>query len=152
MSARSSAADGVGVIPTDFDNRRDVDLFLLDRKQPPALMRNMRDGTFRDVAKEAGLDHDGDFWCAAAGDVNKDGFTDFFMSSGTRAVFAISDGRNHFKVSAAPAAMNQTVAAQFIDYDNDGLLDLLTVTTKGTRLWRNVGNDFVEVSATSLPT
>jgi len=73
------------------------------------------------------------------------------MSSGTRAVFALSDGQNHFKVSVAPAAMNQTLAAQFLDYDNDGLLDLLTVTTKGTSLWRNVGNDFVEVSATSLP-
>jgi hypothetical protein len=43
------------------------------------------------------------------------------------------------------------LAAQFLDYDNDGLLDLLTVTTKGTSLWRNVGKDFVEVSATSLP-
>ncbi|HEX3084251.1 MAG TPA: FG-GAP-like repeat-containing protein, partial [Pyrinomonadaceae bacterium] len=152
VSARSSAADGAGVIPTDFDNRRDVDLFLLDRKQPPALMRNMRDGTFRDVAEEAGLGHDGAFWCAAAGDINKDGFTDFFMSSGTRAVLAMSDGRNHFKVSAAPAGSNQTVAAQFLDYDNDGLLDLLTVTAKGVRLWRNMGNDFLEVSATSLPT
>jgi tetratricopeptide (TPR) repeat protein len=152
VSARASAAEGSAVIPTDFDNRRDVDLFLLDRKQPPALLRNMRDGTFHDVAKEVGLDNDGAFWCAAAGDVNKDGFTDFFMSSGTRAVLAMSDGRNHFKVSAAPAAMNQTVAAQFLDYDNDGLLDLLTNTVKGTRLWRNVGNAFIEVSATSLPT
>ncbi|HWP52484.1 MAG TPA: FG-GAP-like repeat-containing protein [Pyrinomonadaceae bacterium] len=152
VSARSSAADGSAVIPTDFDNRRDVDLFLLDRKQPPALLRNMRDGTFQNVAKEVGLDNDGAFRCAAAGDVNKDGFTDFFMSSGTRAVLAMSDGRNHFKVSAAPAAMNQAVAAQFLDYDNDGLLDLLTVTTRGVRLWRDVGNEFVEVSATSLPT
>ena len=40
ISARSSAAEGSAVIPTDFDNRRDVDLFLLDRKQPPALLRN----------------------------------------------------------------------------------------------------------------
>ena len=152
ISARSSAAQGSAVIPTDFDNRRDVDLFLLNHKQPPALWRNMRDGTFHDVAKEAGLDTGGAFWCAAAGDVNKDGFTDFFMSSGTRAVLAMSDGRNHFKVSAAPAGSNQTVAAQFLDYDNDGLLDLLTVTAKGLRLWRNVGNDFLEVSATSLPT
>jgi hypothetical protein len=72
------------------------------------------------------------------------------MSSGTRAVLAMSDGRNHFKVSAAPAAMNQTVAAQFLDYDNDGLLDLLAVTAKGMRLGRNVGNNFIEVSAISV--
>ena len=151
VSARNLAADGAAVIPTDFDNRRDVDLFLLDHKQPPALFRNMRDGTFHDVAKESGLDQHGAFWCTAAGDVNKDGFTDFFMSSGTSAVFAMSDGRTHFQVTAAPKAMNQALAAQFLDYDNDGLLDLMIVTAKGPRLWRNVGNTFEEVTTTSLP-
>ena len=146
-----SPANGSTVVPTDFDNRRDVDLFVLDRKQPPALFRNMRDGTFRDVAKEAGLQKDGAFSCAAVGDVNKDGFTDFFMSSGTHAVLALSDGRNHFKVSPAPAGSNEALAAQFLDYDNDGLLDLLAVTARGIRLWRNLGNTFVEVTSTSLP-
>src|SRR5258707_2418266 len=36
----------------------------------------------------------GPFWCAAAGDVNKDGFTDFFMSIDTRAVFAMRDRKS----------------------------------------------------------
>lgn len=150
LSARANAS-GAAVVPTDFDNRRDVDLFVLDQQHAPSLFRNMRDGTFRDVAKEAGLDLEGSFGCAAAGDVNKDGFTDFFLSSDARAVMAMSDGRTHFKLSNAPAGANQALAAQFLDYDNDGLLDLLIVTAKGPRLWRNVGNNFVEVSATSLP-
>ena len=42
------------VVPTDFDNRRDVDL-LVTSDQKVALWRNMRDGTFRDVAQEVGL-------------------------------------------------------------------------------------------------
>ncbi len=151
VNAHSSPANGSTVVPTDFDNRRDVDLFVLDRKQPPILFRNMRDGTFRDVAKEAGLENDGAFSCAAVGDLNKDGFTDFFMSSGTHAVLALSDGRNHFKVSRAPAGTNEALAAQFLDYDNDGLLDLLAVTARGIRLWRNLGNTFGEVTSTSLP-
>ena len=152
VSARDASASGSAVIPTDFDNRRDVDLFVLDQQRPPSLFRNMRDGTFRDMARESGLDSEGPFWCAAAGDVNKDGFTDFFMSSGTRAVLAMSDGHTHFKISPAPAGAEQALAAQFLDYDNDGLLDLIAATSRGLRLWRNVGNQFVEVSQSSFPT
>src|ERR1051325_1481003 len=42
------------VVPTDFDNRRDVDLFTAD-KFGVTLWRNMRDGAFRDVAASVGL-------------------------------------------------------------------------------------------------
>jgi cytochrome c-type biogenesis protein CcmH/NrfG len=151
VAARNSFSSSSAIIPTDFDNRRDVDLFFLPSSDPPKLFRNMRDGTFRDVAKDVGLDRQGAFWTAAAGDVNKDGLTDFFMSIDTRAVFAISDGRGRFNLRPAPVAAKQAMAAQFLDYDNDGLLDLVAVTDRGVRLWRNVGNDFVDVSDKSLP-
>jgi tetratricopeptide (TPR) repeat protein len=151
VSAANSFSSSSAIIPTDFDNRRDVDLFLLPRSNPPSLFRNLRDGTFRDVAKEVGLDDQGAFWCAAAGDINKDGFTDFFMSIDTRAVFAMNDAHNHFKLRPAPADAKQAMAAQFLDYDDDGLLDLIVLTTKGMRLWRNAGNDFVDVSQRALP-
>ncbi len=45
----------VAVIPTDYDNRRDVDLLVLNRGGKPNLFRNLRDDTFRDVAAEVGL-------------------------------------------------------------------------------------------------
>jgi len=45
----------VAIVPTDFDNRRDVDLLIVNRDAPPLLFQNLRDGTFRDVAAEAGL-------------------------------------------------------------------------------------------------
>jgi Flp pilus assembly protein TadD len=151
LSAPNTFSSASAIIPTDYDNRRDVDLFLLPSDGPPRLFRNLRDGTFRDVAKEAGLDSEGAFWCAAAGDVNKDGFTDFFLGVDRRGVFAMSDGHTHFKLMPAPAETKDTRAAQFLDYDNDGLLDLVAVTNKGLRLWRNVGNDFIEVSGRSLP-
>ncbi len=151
LSAHSLAANGSAVVPTDFDNRRDVDLFVLDRKLPPTLFRNMRDGTFRDVAREAGLANDGTFSCAAVADINKDGFTDFFMSSGNRAVLALSDGRNHFKISPAPSGANEALAAQFLDYAEDGRLVLLGLTARGIRLWRNVGNGFIDVTGAAMP-
>jgi len=151
VTARNSFSSSSAIIPTDYDNRRDVDLFLLPQADPPRLFRNLRDGTFRDVAKEVGLDSQGNFWCAAAGDVNKDGFTDFFLGTDRRGVLAVSDGHQHFKLTPAPAATKETMAAQFLDYDNDGLLDLVAVTTKGLRLWRNVGNEFVDISERALP-
>jgi tetratricopeptide (TPR) repeat protein len=148
-----TAAAGLGgpghalaVIPTDFDNRRDVDLLVL-RREGPALFKNMRDGTFRDVAAEAGLDAArGSFLCAAAADVDKDGYVDFFLGAEGRSFLAMSDGRGGFRVDAAPAATDGAEAAQFTDYDNDGLLDLLVATARGPRLLRNLGASWSDVS------
>ena len=62
----------------------------------------------------------------AAGDVNKDGYTDFFFgrrrrpaSSRSATARAVSRGARRRRRRAG------AVAAQFVDYDNDGLLDLL---------------------------
>ena len=70
-------------MPTDFDNRRDIDLLIVNGDAPPVLLQNLRDGTFRDVAAEVGLaaavGSTGDVTAVAAGDVNKDGYPDFFF-------------------------------------------------------------------------
>src|SRR6266536_486861 len=150
---QKSFVASAAVVPTDFDNRRDVDLFVLNRSEnPPALFRNMRDGTFADVAKDVGLGQTGQYTCAAAGDTNKDGFTDFFLGRRFAAgVFAMSDGKAHFRLTSAPKETQSALGAQFLDYDNDGLLDLLLVTSQGLRVWRNTGNNFVDVSNRALP-
>jgi tetratricopeptide (TPR) repeat protein len=141
------AGNAVAVVPTDYDNRRDVDLLVVNYEHAPALYRNMRDGSFRDVAREAGLELKGRILCAAAGDVNKDGFTDFFFGADDSAgAFALSDGRGRFTIANAPGATANASAAQFLDYDNDGLLDLLALTPGGARLWRNLGDEWAEVS------
>ncbi|MDQ2937742.1 MAG: FG-GAP-like repeat-containing protein, partial [Acidobacteriota bacterium] len=151
VSAGESFSMSSAIVPTDFDNRRDVDLFVLSHDGPPTLFRNMRDGTFRNVAKEVGLDSQGVFWCAAAGDVNKDGFTDFFLGADRQGMFFMSDGRGHFRSSPAAANTKNAMAAQFLDYDNDGLLDLVVVTVRGLRVWRNVGDGFIDASVRALP-
>jgi tetratricopeptide (TPR) repeat protein len=137
----------VAVIPTDYDNRRDVDLLVVNNEGTPALYRNLRDGSFRDVAREAGLELKGHFMSAAAGDVNKDGFTDFFFGADSAAgTFALSDGQGRFNLKPAPDATGDASAAQFLDYDNDGLLDLLTTGSHGARVCRNLGNGWSDVS------
>jgi len=145
------APEGLQLIPTDFDNRRDVDLFLLARDRA-ALYRNMRDGSFKDVAPELGFSAArGPLQSAAKGDLNKDGYEDFLVSGPTSAFFAMSDGRSGFAVSPAPAAAAAAEAVQFVDYDNDGLLDVFVVGSKGLRLLRNVGTSWADVSAAAFP-
>ncbi len=137
----NSHSRAIAVIPTDYDNRRDVDLLVLNRGGKPNLFRNVRDTTFKDVAAEVGLDQIGDWTCAAAGDFNKDSFVDFFFGkTGGTGVFAVSDGRGKFKLKNAPVGTENATSAQFLDYDNDGLLDLIVNTDKGFVVARNLGD------------
>ncbi len=158
------------VVPTDFDNRRDVDLLVSGGLGGVALWRNMRDGTFRNVAEEVGLaqkDLKGPS-SVAVGDVNKDGYPDFFFGDYDWAgFFALSDGKGHFQIKRGPDDFNgnpnfrsgkDNRSSQFIDYDNDGLLDLVTVVTTGSpasimrlRIWRNVGDGWIDVSDKVAP-
>ena len=82
-SARVAGPTGraVAVVPTDYDNRRDIDLLVMNYGDKPTLFGNLRDGSFRNLASDVGLGEGGRFTCAAAGDANKDGFTDFFFGA-----------------------------------------------------------------------
>lgn len=141
----------VAIVPTDYDNHRDVDLLVVNANDQPALYSNLRDGTFRNVATEVGLSAKGAFTCVAAGDVNKDGYTDFFFGKSDGAgVLATSDGRGRFATSAAPAGTASVTAAQFLDYDNDGLLDLAVASQAGLRVIRNLGNKWEDTSSRAI--
>jgi len=132
------------IVPTDFDNRRDIDL-LVASTEKISLWRNMRDGTFKDVATDVGLAVKGGT-NVAAGDVNKDGFTDFYFASPTDTVgyLALSDGKERFQLTRTEGG---AVASQFIDYDNDGLLDLVSVMQDHIRVLRNTGDAWADVSS-----
>jgi Tfp pilus assembly protein PilF len=137
----------MAVVPTDFDERRDVDLLFVSHDAPLRLFRNLRDGRFTDVAAQAGLPRSTGWTSVAAGDINKDGRTDFVVGHRTDAALVVlSDGRERFKTVPAPAATKQTLAALLIDFDNDGLLDLLAFTTSGVRLLRNASTRWVDAT------
>jgi lipoprotein NlpI len=140
---------GIAIVPTDFDNKRDIDLLIVNADAPPMLFKNMRDGTFRNVAAEVGLQGIvGAATSVAAGDINKDDYPDFFFGrADAPGLFAISDGRGRFTITAAPDASRSARAAQFVDYDNDGMLDLLTWSAEGPRLLRHRGSRWNDVTA-----
>lgn len=160
----SNAVIAHAVVPTDFDNRRDIDIMEATDKGI-SLWRNMRDGTFKDVATDVGLRVEPLTFTSsvAVGDVNKDGFTDFYFAQHqSPGYFALSDGREHFQLKRGPGetvvpdnspTAKYNDASQLIDYDNDGLLDLVTSVTAGgsevhmeLRIWRNTGDGWTEVS------
>jgi hypothetical protein len=89
-----------------------------------------------------------DFSAAAAGDINKDGFTDFFLArqSGPGS-WMLSDGRGHFRAAVSLAGSDAANAALILDYDNDGLQDLVTVSVSGPHLFRNTGRGWSDQSA-----
>jgi tetratricopeptide (TPR) repeat protein len=148
-----AAGHAVAIVPTDYDNHRDIDLLVVNYNEAPALFSNLRDGTFRDVAQEVGLSAKGRFTCVAAGDANKDDYTDFFFGKSDGAgVFAMSDGRGRFAVSPAPAGTESANAAQFLDYDNDGLLDLVLFSSTGPRVFRNVASKWDNASDRAIAT
>jgi Tfp pilus assembly protein PilF len=149
----NTSGHAVAVVPTDFNNRRDIDLLVVTYGEAPALYSNQRDGTFRNVAADVGLVARGRWTCAAVGDANKDGFTDFFFGRADGSgLFAMSDGREKFKTTEGPVGIAAARAAQFIDYDDDGLLDLVALTDKGVRVWRNVGDGWADASERAVAT
>ena len=86
------------------------------------------------------MPRDVNFSAVAAGDVNKDGYEDlFFAAAEAPGSFAMSDGQGRYRISAAPDGTRAALASQFVDYDNDGLLDLLTVSPRDVRVFRNIG-------------
>ncbi len=156
INQSKNAADGksVAIVPTDFNNRRDLDFVVANFQGKLNFFSNQRDDTFKDTAAEIGLNKTGNWSCIAAGDVNKDGFTDFFFGThfgwenkGDKQFLAISDGKGKFIIKDAPRGTDDATAAQFLDYDNDGLLDLLVSTGKGLLIARNLGDKFADAAA-----
>ncbi len=142
-----ASVHAVGVVPTDFDNRRDVDLIVARLNGRPILYRNLRDGTFQDDAAEVGLSRDGRFTSLSVADCNKDGFSDLFLGqAGAPGVLATSNGQGRFDLTDAPASTAGANAAVFVDYDNDGLLDLFLLTEAGPRILRNLGSGWMDAS------
>ena len=134
---------GSGVIVLDYDGDRWPDLFFVnstgwegraeDRGAASKLLRNLGDGTFRDVTGEAGLDEPIYGMGATAADYDADGDVDLYVTAvGDNRLYR-NDGR-FTDVTAetgtegnAPGAAEPawSTAAAWFDADGDGWLDLL---------------------------
>ena len=141
---------GIATAPTDFDDRRDIDLLVVGPSSRPRLFKNLRDGSFHDVAADVGLSASAAYSALAAADVDKNGRTDFlFGRSDAAGILMTSDAEGHFTETRGPDVPAGVTVAQFIDYDNDGLLDLFTATRKTVQLSRSVGQRWLDAGEAS---
>ena len=89
------------VVATDFNNQRDIDFLVVNYGSPAQLFSNQRDGSFKEVAAQARNQiFSGQSLGVAAGDLNKDSFTDFYLPNLDQArtiLLYLSDGRGGFK-------------------------------------------------------
>ena len=130
----------LGVSTADFDGDGWIDIFVANDSQEDQLWINQRNGTFRNTALLAGVALTADGKAEAsmgvdAGDFDNDGDEDLFMTelTGEGHNLYVNDGSGTFDDQSARSGLGpQSVAytgfgTAWIDFDNDGWLDILTV-------------------------
>jgi hypothetical protein len=130
----------LGVSTADFNGDGWMDIYVANDGQPNQLWINQRNGTFKNTALLAGaaLGADGEAKSSMgvdAGDFDNDGDEDLFITelTGQGADLYVNGGGGVFEERSARAGLRQPTlpftgfGAAWLDIDNDGWLDLVTV-------------------------
>lgn len=129
----------LGVAVFDFDNDGWPDLFVANDTQPNKLYRNLKNGKFEDVGLSAGVAFDesgvarGAMGVDAA-DYSRSGRQHLVVGNFSNQMLSLffNEGKGLFIDDAAksgvgrPSLLTLTFGAFFLDYDNDGYLDIFT--------------------------
>ena len=140
----SKGGRSLSVLFTDYDNDRDVDIYVVNDGEPDILYSNNRDGTFK--AAEIAESEDGKG--AALGDYNNDGNMDIFVTGGTVTANNLRQGTGSAFTNILQLGTNGWGAC-FLDYDNDGDLDIFATGEKNQLFRNNDDGKFTDVSAES---
>ena len=137
------------------------------------LYKNLRNGTFKDVSKEVGLDRIFMPMGSNFGDIDNDGFLDIYLGSGASPYTAVvpsvllrnREGKSFVDVteSAGTGELHKGHGVAFADMDRDGDEDILTVIGGATpgdshafRFFENPGsgnsNDWINVRLVGVKT
>ena len=144
--APSTMAGGVAVFDYNKDGRPDIfftngaNMATLKKNAPKffnQLFRNEGSGVFKDVTKQAGLAGTGYDMGAAVGDYDNDGYPDLFVAGVHGRALYHNNGNGTFTDVTKRAGLDGwndpeygplwSVAAAWVDVNNDGLLDLFVV-------------------------
>ncbi len=131
-------ADGSGVGLIDYDNDGWLDIYMVNgstfdamdgKSTPPhaALFHNNHDGTFTDVAAQAGVTNDRWGYGVAIGDFDNDGWPDIAVTNWGKNRLYHNNHNGTFTDVAEKAGIqlgNWSSGVTWGDYDGDGKLDL----------------------------
>ena len=163
VSKQAGVADdglGKGVAFADVNNDGFVDLYVSNKGGSNKLFLNNGDGSFKDVTATAGagIDAPGFTMGSVFGDYDNDGDVDLYLATGgqyeieANRLFANNgDGTFTDVTAAAGVGLKEfTYSASFVDYDNDGDLDLYCanygVGAKNVLFANNGNGTFVDVT------
>ena len=131
---------GFQAVFEDFDNDGRPDIFVANDSNPNYLYRNKGDGTFEEIGVTAGVAFNGDgkemsSMGVAVGDYDHDGRMDLFITTFANDNYVLfhNDGGGFFTDVSYPSGVGEPTVAYlgwatfFLDYDNDGHLDLFCV-------------------------
>jgi len=151
----SDLNSGMTILPADYDNDGDQDVYIINRLSPPGanrLYRNNGDGTFSLVT---GLVFDSDLLfnsrTGSWGDIDNDGDLDLYVgnqtTAGNRLYRNNSDGTFTSLTSSVQEGIPATGSA-FGDLDNDGDLDLVVTALGANAIYFNNGSGVFTKSVT----
>ena len=115
---------------SDFDDDNDIDIYLVNDGSPSVLFSNLRGGRFEafdePAGEERGLGGEG-------GDFNNDGYMDVFLVTRDECVMYQNEGGGIFGKMDLPVlagmGTSRSGPVEALDFNNDGLMDLLIVGT-----------------------
>ncbi|MBE0504057.1 MAG: CRTAC1 family protein [Desulfuromonadales bacterium] len=156
ISTAAGVADdglGKGVAFADINNDGLIDLYVSNKGGANKLYLNKGNGKFEDITAKAGkgIDHPGFSMGSVFGDFDNDGYADLYMANGgqyeveSNRLFR-NNGDNTFTDVTEKAGVGLksfTYGASFVDYDNDGWLDIYCANYgvgEKNVLYRNNGN------------
>lgn len=128
---------GLGVLVSDFDNDGWPDIYVANDSTSSALYKNNHDGTFTEIAIEAGVAYSADGKAQAgmgvsAADYDGDGLLDIVKTNfaGDTSSLYRNVGNNVFEDRTYQAGLGRNTrflgwGATFLDADNDGRPDIL---------------------------
>ena len=115
----------------DYNNDGKIDLFITNDNGISPLYKNNGNGTFRDATEEAGLCKVGTGMGVTVGDYNNNGYLDMYVTNVGQDYFWENNGDGTFsevsQINGTEDKLSLGWGTGFLDYDNDGYLDLHVV-------------------------
>lgn len=150
----------------DFDDDGDIDLLIVNDERGSTLYTNLRQGKMAALSDDIGLPQNHAFTAVTVGDYDNDGDIDLFLATDGETPHQFyrnrGDGTYAPDRRSSDGAINVAEGVRgsdvhFLDYDNDGFLDLWLIGAspgtdgRGIFLFRNDGTGRFTDTSHSLP-